>query len=609
MDQLEKHGMILFLSQIQLDKATTEPSSVTKYKIKSGEVIQGVDQTSEAAIIALAKQLAADGGKRLSHVFCIASNRVRTPITIKGVDRKSTAAYVEEYVKTICPELLGETQFHVIAYDEDKSLDAGLDDVAKMAEEISASIGDGAILHADMTGGMRHASMMMLVVMRLMEYRGMRAGDVLYSSYNRENQEKNEVSSAQNVYRAFSLVSGVDEFINYGSVRTLNRYFKPASGGPDERSDELKNLLDAMKEFSDTISICRTGYIEENLKKLRKTLYDFQKKSETEQFEHNATPQQQREHLFSILLGRLKNEYEGLLEPDPDRVKIIRWCKDKELLQQAMTLCSEWIPRCIAERGVFFATDAKMIERSCRKIDKQTDWHKTFVVNDAYTMEQVEKDLCSKLRDHLREMLENPEIAFRAEEFSYDTRKVGRLPVEVRRLEECLHEHANGKVLTKVEARALQEQLAREVPEAYHLLKYLYNNLSPRRKAEQSVMAFIESVGNHTCIANRLSSFGVSEIEKVFGITFGCKETVTYKVSESTREDIMRDFLASGVASTDYPDRKEDIFSAIRAYTVVRQQRNKINHGDVSTELSADDVKSLIKECLAQLETFPAKGA
>ena len=75
-------------------------------------------------------------------------------------------------------------------------------------------------IHADMTGGMRNASMMMLGVMRLLHFSGLQMGKILYSNFS-FNRKINFVEDSQDVYRFFDLVAGATEFAKYGSVEKL----------------------------------------------------------------------------------------------------------------------------------------------------------------------------------------------------------------------------------------------------------------------------------------------------------------------------------------------------------------------------------------------------
>ena len=66
-----------------------------------------------------------------------------------------------------------------------------------------------------MTGGFRHSSMMMLSIMQLLKYRGIKIGEVLYSDPNKNNPI---VYQATEIQRMFTLITGADEFVKFGSV-------------------------------------------------------------------------------------------------------------------------------------------------------------------------------------------------------------------------------------------------------------------------------------------------------------------------------------------------------------------------------------------------------
>ena len=60
-----------------------------------------------------------------------------------------------------------------------------------------------------------------------------------------------------------------------------------------------------------------------------------------------------QEKIFLRILKVFKAEYGGLLKEDFTNLDIIRWCVEKDYLQQALTLCTEWIPSEIVI-GIFF---------------------------------------------------------------------------------------------------------------------------------------------------------------------------------------------------------------------------------------------------------------
>lgn len=250
-----------------------------------------------------------------------------------------------------------------VDYDESNSMNAALPDIGEMGKSILAEAEkiqreQGAdcpiTIHADMTGGMRNASMMMLGVMRLLNFSGLQMGKILYSNWER-NRDVNYVEDSQDVYRFFDLVAGATEFAKYGSVEKLADYYnidvfeqKPYT---DEcnLSRELYELVNAMGYFAQSIKLCRYGELEDACALLAEKIQAFT----------NLAPQNYdvNDKLFATLLPTIEESYKTVLSAHDD-LDIITWCVKQGHLQQAMTLYTERVPEFIDKQGFYTLDDA-----------------------------------------------------------------------------------------------------------------------------------------------------------------------------------------------------------------------------------------------------------
>ena len=164
-----------------------------------------------------------------------------------------------------------EDKFFEIDYSDDAGLEKNILQVAEIADVIQNYAKkfpeEKLTVHADMTGGYRFASMLMLSILQLLKYRGIKIGEILYS--DPDNKKIYRLNEIQNI---FTLITGADEFIKFGSVDALIEYFENA---PNSSTDKL---IAAMKKFSDTIKICRTNTLEEDLKNLVEQIKIFRNK-------------------------------------------------------------------------------------------------------------------------------------------------------------------------------------------------------------------------------------------------------------------------------------------------------------------------------------------
>lgn len=227
--------------------------------------------------------------------------------------------------------------------------------ICKMFDVIKNDMGavmSDTIFHIDMTGGPRHASMLMLALLNMLRYYDARVGYVLYT-----NQQRKIVEDARDILDMFALMSGTQEFASYGSVEQIKRYF--AFG--KNKSPYMDNLLNAMEGVSEALKIS-SSYTEMN-----KVLDDLSKaidmyKLYLESKNYNASEQ---EVFFAKLLPAIAMEYDEVLPVSgkpANALQIIKWCMKKEFLQQAMTLFTEWVPVYLFENKIIRLKDSRIIK-------------------------------------------------------------------------------------------------------------------------------------------------------------------------------------------------------------------------------------------------------
>ena len=371
-----KHIMLLFLSEVHLNRDRT--LSVSRYKNLDGTMIYCV-QTNESAVRRTADILQKQG-ERLDCLFYFSTKRTQEEICyIDEVGDERTMTHEDlflERVRSFVPHCIR------IDYDERSQTEESIRQVLQMADTIRTFMDElswqpeEVALHADFTGGFRHASMMMLSVMQLLKYRGIRTMGVLYS-----NRYEEQVENVNDIYRMFNLISGADEFINFGSTREIMAYMEGA-----KQTAETKLLLETMRDFTNAVRICRTGQMAPLAKKLQEALRNFEQ----------AGAVSLQEKIFLRILEVFKWEYGSLLKEDFTNFDIIRWCVEKGYLQQAMTLCSEWIPGEIVGRRIFYPVKDSIIADCNRQKANYQTWQQYFL--NALTVERWQKKRKASLK-------------------------------------------------------------------------------------------------------------------------------------------------------------------------------------------------------------------
>ena len=346
---MDKNILLLFLSDVKTKEIDGKVVvSETRYKNVAGE--EKTQTTNESALRYLLKDFSVD------KIFIFASKTVRgvdknkTRFTLDGKTWRHEEFSLERFKKF----LPGDDRYFVFDYDEDGSDEENLKSVAEMASVIQTYVGDeqGVRLHVDLTGGMRHVNMMMLELTRLLEYSGLKVEKILYS--NRDfKTETGRVEEVQNIYDLFQLMAGVEEFVNFGSVKALKNYYK------DKKiSAPLRKLLNAMEIFADAIKLCHYGQSNAAIKNLHDAVKDFAPTDDVEDI------------LMATFIERIRKDYADLIFPrEKDDLRVIRWCLDNDYLQQALILYTERIPEYLGEKGIIVlsAEQAKVLKRSAAK--------------------------------------------------------------------------------------------------------------------------------------------------------------------------------------------------------------------------------------------------
>ena len=210
-----KHIMLAFVSPVNLNFLN---NPITYPNIQGKPYI--AIQTNESAITYVERML---GEESLSKIFLIASDKVQNDM-VPAENEFGEVTHLQFLQRRILKEFPQlKEKFSIQNYsdevNESEKLQKNILQIAEIADAIVKYANEckdiDITVHADMTGGFRHSSMMMLSIMQLLKYRGIKIGEVLYSDPNKNNPI---VYQATEIQRMFTLITGADEFVKFGSV-------------------------------------------------------------------------------------------------------------------------------------------------------------------------------------------------------------------------------------------------------------------------------------------------------------------------------------------------------------------------------------------------------
>ena len=195
-----------------------------------------------------------------------------------------------------------------------------LDDVLKELKDYDVYI--------DTTGGGRDASLLIQLLVKYMENFGRKPQRAWYSSYKDKN-----IHDVTDSYRVMDLIDALGTFITTGISKGLAELVSV-------KNSALNDAINAIDKFSDEIHLNKIDHIEETLTEMNTC---FNKVIGSD----NSVELNNTEYMLKAIIPELQK---GLFPNNKaDIPDIIDWCIRNNMLQQALTIATERIPRYLFE--------------------------------------------------------------------------------------------------------------------------------------------------------------------------------------------------------------------------------------------------------------------
>lgn len=402
-------ALLLFLSDYKFKKSDREAVS---YFFFDGDKYEGA-QTNDAPVecllkMALAKSAGLEklepnkkiklGQDKKLYILCITSYKVMTGDGKKAWDyfqnnlRKLQEKYIEkdEECKQDSFEIIPIPYDYQVVGDNCRQFTEEDEDTNQMAQRIFGDISDKLTqnvisdVYVDYTGGMRDISFLMTTIVRYLEFEGINCQKIVYSQYDRDNPEYNRIRDITYIYEMFQMINGVNEFVTTGRANTLNEVFKlerdkAGDRGEKEEHAEVKKLLENMVAFSKDMSICDVRNIDEYLANIRDSIGKLKPDSKNNDSENdcledteNIENQDLKIAMLKKLLPLMKEKlYLDRLGQNDYYIKLIKWCLENNMLQQALTLIEDKMPKAyVGEEGSGRAITYKFVSVNMVKLSE-----------------------------------------------------------------------------------------------------------------------------------------------------------------------------------------------------------------------------------------------
>ena len=402
-----KNKLILFLSKYKF--TTDEYKYSSKYDNTENEIkgIQTPDAPTKYFINYLLEKKDNNDERVLDTILCITSEATNNKSINKRENNKEYKSAFEDYQemlnefcdeKGIEPPELIKLNFDY-DFENNKSIDEA-DVSRRLYESIVKELDKNDTIYIDYTSGIRDTSLLIILIIRYLEYTGIKCGGMIYSYYDNDDKSNNKIIDIKSTYELFELLNGVNEFTSFGKAKALSEYYEKTSdkdciinanekskeedkkiNQKDEAVEKINDLIDVMKRFSDVISLCMVQEIDNIMKQLQDGISEVKKV-----LNPNQKQNQEKSVIFSLknsmfynLITQIENKFYIEDGKDITYIDIIRWCLDNDLIQQALTLYVEKIPQYyLDDKHKFFDTEEESLKDSISKGNEDKSYANIF---------------------------------------------------------------------------------------------------------------------------------------------------------------------------------------------------------------------------------------
>ncbi len=192
-------------------------------------------------------------------------------------------------------------------------------------------------LYMDEHGGFRSVQLVLQAITSLLKNEV--TMEAVYGMKFNGPDNPGKIMDVTKTFRIFDFVSGINEFINYGRIDSLEHYYDDKL----EDSSEIGTRLDGMKRIASGLQLCDTKEYEDGLRIMQK---------EMETAHENG---QKNDEYLDLFEQTIKYDYGNLLGNRRDTefvLDTVEWCAKKGFLQQALTYIEDKMPKYFLEKEI-----------------------------------------------------------------------------------------------------------------------------------------------------------------------------------------------------------------------------------------------------------------
>lgn len=256
-------------------------------------------------------------------------------------------------------------------------------DFAEILNDICLNIATNDVVFIDSAGGQRTHAHIIQLLTKVLRFTGIENPMSLYSDI----QNTPRIVSTVEYDRMASLADGFNEFMTTGKSDKLNACLS------ESKESNYRALLQSMKEFSDKIRLSNVDALEETVDELKRNLFLCQQ-TKTDSIETVILNQ-----FLPVFQRKLLGEQgQGI-----DYEKIISWCLENALIQQAATVYVEKLPGLLFKKELVELDDENLLrERFAKLKGYHVDIYSFAFYQELFTVTIEDNDAISLLAKWLQ---------------------------------------------------------------------------------------------------------------------------------------------------------------------------------------------------------------
>ena len=292
----------------------------------------------------------------LKKIVCITTPEVLKPLPN---NRDSNYERLQKLVKKYAKSVWNETGIDITNIEYNNEADSP--DYYKFYKDLNEKSSNLDAFFVDYTGGLRDMSFLMVVAIRFLEFKNIECKKVIYSDFH-SNPKK--IKCLDSVYNLFQMINGMNEFVSSGTTRQLDDLFQKENP-----------LILAIRNFSHATNVGDIANIDKFVQNLAKELekntaelntdittadkFADRENGNTEKISTNTTGGNLKDLMISSMNEIIRKKIFGvndnltLIENERiDYCRLIEWCIENKMYQQAATLYIEKIPVVYWQDGI-----------------------------------------------------------------------------------------------------------------------------------------------------------------------------------------------------------------------------------------------------------------